>query len=213
MKKAPYLVIATVAVAGSYWSCNSTQEPGPPSFFITSVGTGDGANLGGLAGADAHCQKLASAAGHGERMWRAYLSTPPADGRPAVNARDRIGNGPWFNVEGVPIAADAADLHSENNRLATRTALTERAQPVPDNHHDILTGSNPDGTLAAGTDVTCGGWISNSTSGRAMLGHSNKRGGGERPRSWNSAHLSAGCSQSNLVKTGGSGLFYCFASN
>src|SRR5687767_15989640 len=97
------------------------QPPAPMTFFLTSVGTGDGANLGGLAGADGHCQKLASAAGHGERTWRAYLSTPPADGRPAVNARDRIGNGPWFNVEGVPIAADVADLHSENNRLATRT--------------------------------------------------------------------------------------------
>src|SRR5688572_22395568 len=181
MQKAPYLVVAAVAIAGSCWSCSPTQEPGPPSFFITSVGTGDGANLGGLAGADAHCQRLASAAGHGGRTWHAYLSTPAADGRPAMNARDRIGNGPWFNAEGVLIASSLGDLHSENNRLATRNALTERADPVRDNHHDILTGSNPDGTLAAGTDVTCGGWMNNSTPGRAMLGHSNKRGGGERP--------------------------------
>jgi hypothetical protein len=130
-----------------------------------------------------------------------------------VNARDRIGSGPWFNADGVRIASSVADLHSENNRLATRNALTERSEPVPDNHHDILTGSNADGTLATGTDVTCGGWTNNSTSGRAMLGHSNKRGGGERPTSWNSAHLSAGCSQPNLIKTGGIGLFYCFATN
>jgi hypothetical protein len=187
--------------------------PGPTSFFITSVGTGDGANLGGLAGADAHCEKLASDAGLSERTWRAYLSAPPTGGQALVHARDRIGNGPWFNAEGVRIASSLADLHSENNRLATRNALTERADPVRDNHHDILTGSNPDGTLAAGTDVTCGGWMNNSPSGRAMLGHSNKRGGGERPRSWNSAHLSAGCSESNLVKTGGMGLFYCFVMN
>ena len=213
MKKAACLVIATVVAAGSSWSCSSTPEPGPPSFFITNVGTGDGANLGGLVGADAHCQKLASDAGFGERTWRAYLSTPPADGRPAVHARDRIGNGPWFNAEGVQIASSLADVHSENNRLSTRNALTERAHPVPDNHHDILTGSNPDGTLAAGSDVTCGGWTNNTPSGGAMLGHSNKRGGGGRPHSWNSAHLSAGCSQPSLIKTGGIGLFYCFASN
>src|SRR5688572_26138647 len=213
MRKGPFLVIATVAVAASNWSCTSAEKPGPTSFFITSVGTGDGGNLGGLAGADAHCEKLGTAVVHGERTWRAYLSTPPSDDRPAVNARDRIGHGPWFNAEGVLIASNLADLHSENNRLATRNALTKTTDPVRDNHHDILTGSNLDGTLAAGTDVTCGGWMNNSASGRAMLGHSNKRGGGERPHSWNSAHLSAGCSQSNLIKTGGSGLFYCFAAN
>jgi hypothetical protein len=177
------------------------------------VGTGEGANLGGLAGADAHCQKLAIASGRGEHTWRAYLSVPAEGGQAAVHARDRIGNGPWFNTNGVQVASSVADLHSTNNKLGRQNSLTETGTVVSGNHHDILTGSNPDGMLAAGIDVTCGGWMSNSLSGRAMVGHFDKRGGGERPTSWNSAHLSAGCSQANLLKTGGNGLFYCFATN
>jgi hypothetical protein len=183
------------------------------SFFITSVGTGDGANLRGLAGADAHCQKLASGVGTGNRTWRAYLSAPASSGQPAINARDRIGKGPWFNAKGVQVAASMADLHSEKNVLGQQNSLTERGDVVDGGRHDILTGSNSDGTLAAGPDVTCSAWTSNTPTGRAMLGHYDKRGGGERPTSWNSAHLSAGCSQQNLISTAGDGLFYCFAAN
>jgi hypothetical protein len=185
------------------------------SFFITSAGPGNGAALGGLAGADAHCQSLASAAGAGGKSWHAYLSAQAIDGHPAVNARDRIGSGPWFNAKGVQIAANVAELHGENH-LTKETQLTERAgmvngrsdKPV---QHDILTGSQLDGTtFSLGEDHTCKNWTSHSD-GSAQVGHHDRAGGGANPTSWNNAHGSRGCSQKNLVATGGNGYFYCFA--
>ncbi len=182
------------------------------SFFITSVGSGDGANLGGLAGADAHCEKLASAVGAGGKEWRAYLSTQGPNG---VNAKDRIGSGPWFNSKGEQIAANVAELHGEN-KLTKETQLTEKGTIVngrgdTPNQHDILTGSNLDGTAPeAGQDGTCSNWTSNGE-GSAFVGHHDRQGGGANATSWNSAHASKGCSQQNLIGTGGNGYFYCFA--
>ena len=190
---------------------------GPPpiaadmSFFVTSVGRGFGANLGGLAGADNHCQRLAADVGRGDRTWRAYLSAPPSAGRPAVHARDRIGTGPWVNARGEQVASSLEQLHSEDNAITIETALSEKGTRIDSGRHDILTGSNPDGTLATdAADTTCGGWTSH-TEGRAMLGHHNRYGGGQRPTSWNSAHLSRGCSQRQLRASLGDGLIYCFA--
>ena len=188
------------------------------SFFITSAGSGDGANLGGLAGADARCKQLADAAGVTGKTWRAYLSAKAAAGQPAVNAKDRIGNGPWSNARGVVVATSVADLHSENNKLGKPNSLTEKGDSVKGrgdtpNQHDILTGSLMDGTLSPDTtDTTCSNWTSNGT-GAAYVGHFDRVGGGANPTSWNSAHLSRGCSQQNLVGTGGNGYFYCFALN
>jgi hypothetical protein len=194
------------------------------SFFVTSVGSGNGANLGGLAGADKHCQTLAAAAGAGNRTWRAYLSAAPMGGQAAVNARDRIGKGPWMNAKGEVVAKDVANLHSDTNNLTKDTALTEKGATVngvgdKPNQHDILTGSQADGTLAAATepntDATCGNWTSSTDgSGSAQVGHSDRMGGrGASGMSWNSSHGSRGCSQANLVATGGNGYFYCFAAN
>jgi hypothetical protein len=194
------------------------------SFFVTSVGSGNGANLGGLAGADKHCQTLAAAAGAGNRTWRAYLSAAAMGGQAAVNARDRIGKGPWMNAKGVVVAKEVANLHSDTNNLTKDTALTEKGATVngvgdKPNQHDILTGSQADGTLAAATapntDATCGNWTSSTDgSGSAQLGHSDRMGGrGASGMSWNSSHGSRGCSQANLVATGGNGYFYCFAAN
>ena len=191
------------------------------SFFITSVGLGDGANLGGIAGADKHCQQLAEAAGAGNRTWRAYLSLSPAGGQPAVNARDRIGTGPWFNAKGGRIAQNVGDLHGDTldqarmgNTLTRVTALTEKGDAVKGvgdnpNQHDILTGSKLDGTAYTDDqDHTCKNWTSNGA-GSAQLGHFDRTGG--PGVSWNSVHPSRGCSQGDLVKTGGAGYFYCFA--
>jgi len=179
------------------------------TFFITSAGPGDGASLGGLEGADAHCQALAAVAGAGNRTWRAYLSTG------AVNARDRIGDGPWHNAKGVLIASDLAALHSDANAISKETGLTERGEMVngrgdQPNRHDILTGSNPDGTVAAGK--TCDDWTSDGE-GSAIVGHHDRRGlRDDAPsKSWNSSHGSRGCGQEALRGTGGDGLFYCFA--
>ena len=184
------------------------------TFFLTSVSRGFGGNLGGLAGADNHCQRLAEGVGHGGHTWRAYLSAPETSSRPAAHARDRIGKGPWVNAAGVRIAADLRDLHSAENQLGPETLLTEKGTTVAPGRHDILTGSNPDGTLAIGpADTTCAGWTSHDAAGRAMLGHHNRSGGGQRPNSWNSAHLSRGCSQVALRASMGDGLFYCFASD
>ena len=186
------------------------------SFFLTSAGPGNGANLGGLAGADAHCQTLAAAAGAGGRTWRAYLSTSAAPGQAAVNARDRIGTGPWYNARGVRVASNVAELHGEGSALGKQGSLTERGDTVngrgdAPNRHDILTGSQPDGTAFPDTaDRTCRNWTSGAD-GSAQVGHHDRQGGGERPTSWNSAHPSRGCSQANLRATGGDGLFYCFA--
>ncbi|MGY3588119.1 hypothetical protein ACVIGB_002922 [Bradyrhizobium sp. USDA 4341] len=195
------------------------------SFFVTSNGIGNGGNLGGLAGADNHCQALAQAAGFGApKTWRAYLSTQAADGQVAVNARDRIGKGPWKNVKGVMVAKDVADLHSAGNNLTKQTALSEKGDVVngagdTPNRHDVLTGSQADGTaFAAGEDRTCKNWTS-STQGAAMVGHFDRKGlrDDEPSKSWNTSHPSrgpdGGCSQADLKSTGGDGLLYCFAAN
>lgn len=192
------------------------------TFFVTSVGSGKGADLGGLEGADRHCQSLAEAAGIRGRTWRAYLSTQAADGAAAVNARDRIGRGPWQNAKGVVIARDVAELHGPDNNLNKQTALTEAGAMVKGrgdtpNEHDILTGSQPDGSAFSGAeDRTCGNWTKSGTDGAAMVGHHDRMGLNEEPpaKSWNASHPTrGGCSQDALRSTGGAGLFYCFAEN
>jgi hypothetical protein len=212
--------LATAAVfavgSGAYLTMSAQNQPAM-SFFITSAGPGNGANLGGLAGADKTCQTLAAAAGAGSKTWHAYLSATAAAGQPAVNARDRIGKGPWFNAKGVQVASSVADLHSDANKLSKENSLTEKGAVVNGrgdnpNTHDILTGSNADGTLSTTANNTCGNWSSNDA-GSARVGHHDRQGGGDAPTSWNSAHDSKGCSQPNLVGTGGAGLFYCFAIN
>jgi hypothetical protein len=190
------------------------------SFFITSVGAGQGADLGGLDGADRHCQQLAQSAGAGDRTWRAYLSTQAAGGQPAINARDRIGRGPWQNAKATIIARDVNELHNANN-LTKETALTEKGDVVSGrgdtpNRHDILTGSQPDGTaFTVAEDRTCGNWTRSGAEGAAMVGHHDRRGLSEDPpaKSWNSSHLTRGCSQEALRGTGGAGLLYCFAAD
>lgn len=179
------------------------------SFFITSSNPGKGADLGGLAGADAHCAALAKAAGAGNRQWRAYLSTTGPGG---VNAKDRIGTGPWFNAKGVQVAANVADLHADTNKLSKENSLTEKGEVLngrgdTPNMHDVLTGSNLDGTASTNT---CNNWTS-SAEGSANVGHHDRQGGGANPTSWNNAHASKGCSLENLKGTGGDGRFYCFA--
>lgn len=190
------------------------------TFFITSTGSGRGADYGGLAGADAHCQALAAAAGAGHRVWRAYLSSSPSPAAPTQNARDRIGRGPWQNAKGVVIAQNISELHGKNN-LNKQTALTEKGEMVngsgdAPNMHDILTGSRPDGTSIPGDPArtTCGNWTL-SGAGAAMVGHHDRLGIGddESARSWNSSHPSRGCSQEDLRGSGGAGLLYCFAAN
>ena len=194
------------------------EQPANMSFFITSEGPGNGANLGGLAGADRHCQELAAAVGAGSKTWHAYLSTKASQGQPAVNARDRIGSGPWHNAKGMLVARNVADLHSDSANLTKQTILTQRGDTVngrgdQPNKHDILTGSQMDGTTSSSADdTTCRNWTSNGE-GSALVGHHDRTGGGANPTSWNSAHGSRGCSQENLRGTGGDGLFYCFAIN
>jgi hypothetical protein len=193
----------------------SAQQPVPQApnltFFVTSVGSGKGADLGGLAGADAHCQQLAATVGAGNKTWHAYLSSA-TNAQGTVNARDRIGKGPWQNSKGVVIAKDVDDLHSASNNLNKDTALTERGQivayaGVDPNWHDALTGSQADGRAwPANVNLTCGNWTS-SNFGKAMLGHIDR----SNNSSWNAAHMSRDCSQPGLVATGGNGLFYCFA--
>jgi hypothetical protein len=217
------LIALGLVVSGGAYALFAQQAATPPpmSFFITSVGMGDGANLKGLAGADAHCQALATAAGRGGVTWHAYLST---QGPNAVNARDRIGNGPWFSFGGQRrVAQNVAELHGDTleqaqlgnamGKVISMTEKGERVNGVGDmpNEHDILTGSTPGGrAYTDGMDHTCNNWTSNST-GSAQLGHSDKQGGNNG--SWNSTHPSKGCSQANLVSTGGAGKFYCFAVN
>lgn len=216
-------VLSTLAaVAALLVSCASSGGKEAMSFFVTSAGSGDGGNLGGLQGADAHCQKLAAAAGAGHKTWRAYLSTGFTQATPAVNARDRIGSGPWYNAKGQLIARDVAQLHGDN-QLNKDTALDERGNLVNGrterpNMHDILTGSRPDGTAFSGDprlpDMTCGSWTKNGA-GSAMTGHHDRAGLDQNPwsSSWNSSHNTIGCSQDNLRATGGNGLFYCFATH
>ena len=192
-----------------------SQEKGEMSFFITSMGPGDGANLGGLAGADAHCTTLAQAAGSSGKTWRAYLSTSGAGG---VNARDRIGSGPWHNAKGVQVAASADELHYSNVGLTKETQLNEKGGMVngrsdDPNQHDILTGSKLDGTrFTDSADHTCGNWTSNGA-GSAQVGHHDRTGGGAVASSWNAAHGSSNCGQADLQATGGNGYFYCFATD
>ena len=215
------LSIFSLALAALPLAAQQPPARQPMSFFITSVGVGDGANLGGLAGADQHCQKLAAAAGAGNRTWRAYLSVSAEGTKAAVNARDRIGAGPWYNAKGAAVAKSVADLHGDTldqarmgNTLTKVTALNEKGEPVKGvgdtpNQHDMLTGSQLDGrAFTDGADHTCKNWTSNGE-GTAQLGHHDRTGG--PGISWNAVHPSRGCSQANLVATGGAGLFYCFA--
>jgi hypothetical protein len=199
-------------------SAPAAAQDADMSFFITSAGPGNGADLGGLEGADQHCQDLAYAAGFGDLTWRAYLSAAAEGGRPAVHARDRIGAGPWYNFDGILVARDVTDLHSDDVNLTKETILTEKGSTVngrgdTPNMHDILTGSDLDGTLWQGAGTTvCDNWTSNGE-GSTRVGHHDRQGGGDNPTSWNSAHDSRGCSQENLQATGGNGFFYCFATD
>lgn len=217
-----HAVLAAVLLTTAASTALAQNPPQPMSFFLTSAGPGDGAKLGGLEGADKHCQTLAAAAGS-TKTWRAYLSQQAVGGKQAVNARDRIGAGPWYNAKGAKIADNVAHLHGDTldqarvgNNLSRTTVLNEKGENMKGagdtpNQHDVLTGSQPDGTtFPAGQDKTCGNWTSNSE-GTAQLGHFDRTGGGNT--SWNAAHPSKGCSQQNLVSTGGNGHFYCFAIN
>lgn len=214
--------VAALTLAGGLgvWAQDALQ-PAKMSFFITSVGSGKGADFGGLAGADAHCTSLAKAAGSPKTSWKAYLST---GGAGAVNARDRIGKGPWYNAKGVMVARDLADLHGEAPNMSKANELTEKGGMVngrgdTPNQHDILTGSKKDGTLATAADgapLTCANWTSSATgetSPKANVGHFDRQGGGADPTSWNAAHATRACSQPDLVATGGNGYLYCFATN
>jgi hypothetical protein len=223
-----FAIAASVAVVLLGAADGRAQQPPPQSpdmtFFVTSAGSGKGADLGGLEGADQRCQSLAQAAGAGGKTWRAYLSTQAVDGATAVNARDRIGRGPWQNFKKEVVAKSVDDLHSDNNKVNMETALTERGTIVAGrgytpNYHDVLTGSTPDGrAFPPNEDRTCRNWTS-STAGVAMVGHHDRKGGGDdaAAKSWNSSHPSrgpdGGCSQNDLRSTGGNGLFYCFAAN
>jgi hypothetical protein len=216
-------VVRSLGLAAGAYAQQAPQSP-DMTFFVTSAGSGKGADLGGLEGADRLCQQLAQGAGAGTKTWRAYLSTQAADGGQAVNARDRIGRGPWVNFKKEAVAQNVDDLHSANNKLGPQTSLTERGTVVAGvgytpNYHDVLTGSQPDGrAFAAGEDRTCGNWTK-STQGAAMLGHIDRKGlrDDEASKSWNSSHPSrgseGGCSQADLRSTGGAGLIYCFAAN
>ncbi len=212
-KKILVTSVALLAAAATFSTINSQENE--MSFFITSEGSGDGANLGGLAGADAHCQNLADAQGS-SKTWRAYLSAHATESSPAVNARDRIGFGPWYNARGVLVAENLNQLHSERMFLGKENSLNEMGEQVngrgdSPNQHDILTGSSLDGrTVDDGSNHTCNNWTSNGE-GTAHVGHHDRQGGGANPNSWNSAHGSRGCSQENLIATGGNGYFYCFA--
>jgi hypothetical protein len=211
------LATATVLLLGAASAAQAQQ--GPPqapnmSFFVTSTPIGKGGDLGGLEGADAHSQQLAATVGAGNKTWHAYLSTAETPQAKGVNARDRIGNGPWQNSKGVVVAQNVQDLHSANNKLNRENSLNERGQIISGfgydpNWHDALTGSQPDGTAFAGNmNMTCNNWRS-SQYGKAELGHIDRTGGANN--SWNSVHQSRGCSQPDLIATGGNGLFYCFA--
>jgi len=217
-------LVSAAALFASLAVAPAQAQSANTTFFVTSAGPGKGADLGGIEGADKQCATLATAAGATAKTWHAYLSTQAADGKPAVNARDRIGKGPWQNSKGVVIAKDVADLHSASNNLSKQTALSEKGEVIngrgdTPNRHDALTGSQPDGTaFAAGEDRTCKNWTS-STQGAAMMGHIDRIGlrDDDASKSWNSSHPSrgpdGGCSQADLKSTGGDGLLYCFAAN
>jgi hypothetical protein len=218
-KTVRFFLVATIMMLLLNSDANLQERQSNMTFFITSAGSGKGADLGGLAGADRQCQLLAQAVGAGNRTWHAYLSASPSDGKPGVNARDRIGRGPWQNAKGVVIARDVNELHGTNN-LNKETALNEKGELVnargdKPNMHDILTGSQPDGRAFPGDqDMTCRNWTS-SGEGAAMVGHHDRQGlrDDDASRSWNSSHPSRGCSQDALRSSGGNGFFYCFAAN
>ena len=230
MKKRVVSVLAGLALAGFGLTATAqAQSAKEMTFFVTSVGSGNGGNLGGIAGADAHCANLAKAAGSTQTNWRAYLSVKPivdrSSGSPVMseglNARDRIGKGPWQNAKGVVIAKSVADLHSSSNNINIETALNEKGEPIngrgqKPNRHDILTGSDPQGLYStAGGDTTCDNWTSSAATGSAIVGHHDRAGLDKQwsSLSWNSSHGSRGCGATDLPKSGGDGLFYCFVAN
>ncbi len=212
-------LLAAIASAGLS-ATTPVEAQQAMTFFVSSAGKGNGADLGGLAGADAHCQALARTAGSTLTNWRAYMSTTEPGGTEGVNARDRIGKGPWQNAKGVVVAKSVEDLHSASNNITKQTALTEKGETVPGrgdqvNTHDILTGSDPQGMFStAGGDTTCGNWTKNGE-GSAIVGHHDLQGlkDTRHMKSWNSSHGSRGCSQDALKASGGAGLIYCFAAN
>jgi hypothetical protein len=213
-------LMATAALAALGMTAAVYAQQGAMTFFVTSVGKGNGADLGGLEGADSHCAALAKAAGSTATNWRAYLSTTLPAGDAGVNARDRIGKGPWQNAKGVVIAKNLADLHSDGNNITKQTALTEKGETISGrgdavNMHDVLTGSDPQGLFStAGGDTTCGNWTK-SGDGSAIVGHHDRTGlkDTRHMNSWNSSHGTRGCGQDALKATGGAGLFYCFVAN
>ena len=215
------VVVASIVLAVTGGAV--AQQPQSPNmtFFITSVGSPFGADFGGIEGADRHCQVLATRVGAGGKTWRAYLSTQAVDGKPAINARDRIGKGPWVNNAGVQIAASVEDLHSANNKINTENGRSENGRMIPSrlfvvNQHDLLTGTLADGTAPPpDKDMTCGNWTKGGNDGSAMVGHHDRMGlrDDEPSKSWNASHPSRGCNASSLVSTGGAGLLYCFAAN
>jgi hypothetical protein len=219
MKRILFLSLLVAAVP-ALLALSSAPEAAPDAqsdmtFFLTSQGPGDGANLGGLDGADAHCAMLAAEAGAADGLtWRAYLSTTGSGG---VNAKDRIGDGPWHNANGVMVASGVADLHSDNNKLSKENSISEKGVVISGrgddvNRHDIITGSSMDGMASTDDgDTTCSNWTNSSPDGSALVGHHDRTGGGANPTSWNAAHGSRGCGQEDLRGTGGDGLFYCFA--
>ena len=219
-KKLGFSLLAALAVAGLGFTAAGQAQQASMTFFLTSVGKGNGADLGGLAGADAHCLALAQAAGSTQANWRAYLSTTAPGGDAGVNARERIGKGPWQNAKGVVVAKSVDDLHSETNNVTKQTALSEKGEVIsgrgdPVNAHDILTGSDPAGLYStAGGDTTCGNWTK-SGDGSAIVGHHDRVGlkDTRHMKSWNSSHGSRGCSQDQLKASGGAGLFFCFVAN
>ena len=224
MPRKTCLALFTASAAFAWSSVAQAQTPPPQfpnmTFFLTSTSGPDGANLGGIEGADKHCQDLAAKAGAGGKTWRAYLSTQAEGGKPAIDARDRIGKGPWVNTEGQEVAASVDELHSDKNKIDVELARSENGRRIPGrlfvvNQHDILTGSTADGrALPPDKDMTCGNWTKNSE-GAAMVGHHDRMGlRDDAPsKSWNASHPSRGCSAAALKSSGGAGLLYCFAAN
>jgi len=216
MKSAALAALAILGALALLPASALAQQPAM-SFFVTSVGLGKGGDLGGLSGADAHCQALAQAAGAGAKTWRAYLSTQGAGG---VNAKDRIGSGPWVNAKGMQIAANVADLHSDKNKVNKETALDEKGMPIKGrgdtpNQHDILTGTQQNGSVVeSADDATCGNWTNSADGqGSAVVGHHDLIGNTQGPNFWNFSHKTPGCAPANLQRVGGAGLLYCFATN
>lgn len=215
--------VATASIVLALAGTAVAQQPQSPNmtFFISSVGSPFGADFGGIEGADRHCQILATRVGAGGKTWRAYLSVQAVDGKPAINARDRIGKGPWVNSAGVQIAASVEDLHSANNKINTENGRAETGRMIPSrlfvvNQHDILTGTLADGTAPPpDKDMTCGNWTKGGNDGSAMVGHHDRMGlrDDEASKSWNASHPSRACNAASLVATGGAGLIYCFAAN